>query len=355
MQTHRHRLLRATLVLATSAPLFLCCEDETPPGPEIPAVETRSIRDVDYVKDRFFFIDDPAFFIGANESTLDVFLTVTAQDLAKDPSIVRAPAWVTPDPYGDGQWITDGAERLKIGARPFSGLYQDFRLLQPGVDYDLIHSSTGDLIGVALRAAVPPTAQKTLAMRYVNLNAAPIGGSYSSYGINATPDTLILEMIKAPDPRPDGPFEYTWLLMMRNVYYLGWHNIDFEALSVRIEDVITARAHPSRPVGSDVPYLRIFGLDLTDSLETGPPDGQIDGFSYQLDLSKGFLFFPDPRAFAPDTVLVNTWTDGEFNFTGPYEAQYEKAGWIYNANLNPSEREEFHQYLIKAFLIVPAE
>jgi cell surface protein SprA len=279
-----------------------------------------------------------------------VYLRLRPEDLAADPTILRFPGWAIPDSTSDGQPLWDAAAEIIADGTPAAGLLQEFRLLERDADYSLIFDGS-TVVGLELAAPAPATELRTLAVRYLNPSGVPIGGTYTYYGISAS-DTLVLEMIRPPDPRPTEPFGSTWALAMRNAYALGWQDIAPASLTVVINDVISVRADNSRPDGSSVPYMQIFGLDVTDDTGTGPPDGRID--PERIDLARGIIWFPDRRAFAPNPDRVFDWTDDSFQFSGPYQAQYDRARRIYEERLNAAQANDVFQYLITATVTVPA-
>jgi hypothetical protein len=347
-----HTMNRRRWILLPAVLLLASCEEDSPSsGNHDVITETRSIRDVDYIKDRFFWIDPPSTAVGAVEARFEVYLRVLPQDLIADPTIVRIPCWAIPDSTSDGQPLWDAAAEIIADGAPDAGVQHDFRLLEPDVDYSLIFDGS-TVVGFELAAPAPTLELRALAVQYLNPSGVPIGGTYAYYGINASEDTLLLEMIRPPDPEPTGPFASTWTLAMRNAYALGWQDIDPASLTVVIDDNLGPRVDTSRPEGSSVPYLRIFGLDQTDASGNGPPDGRID--PDRFDPRRGIVWFPDERAFAPDSVRVADWTDDGFQFTGPYQAQYDRARRIYEERLNATQADDVSQYLITATATVPA-
>ena len=363
--------LAVVLVLAA-------CSDDPTETTKPPVVETHLIRDVDYVKNTSYWVDDPGSFVGASVAGFEVWRTVIPADLVVDPTITRVPGWAIPDPPGDGASFTDAASRINSGSRPraYFKPYPDsvvsvslspesFSRLELGADYAVVPDALNPsmILGIELLEPIPVTAQRALAIRYLNSLGTPIGGSYATYGVidpatgepvvpNSSADTLMLEMIKPRDPRPTGPFGSTWPFAMRHVYDLGFTDIDPATLTIVIEDVLSVRKNPRRPEGSQVPYLRIFGLDQTDASGSGPPDGLVDPTF--VDFARGRLTFPDLRAFAPDSARVAEWTDGQFAFDGPYQGQYETAKRIYTELLNSTQEMDVHQYVIRAVVTIPA-
>jgi hypothetical protein len=334
----------------------------SPTGGTLGQAEARVIRDIDYVKNKYFYFDNPGSFIGPDDGKLiEVYRTVTQQDLIVNPGINRLPGWAIADSLGYGQGIDAAVDSIRGGGTPRGALQQDFQLLQKDVDYFFIlNSRTNDVVGLELADAIPDAALKSLAVRYttqeletpVFLPSKAIGGSYSTYSLPPDPvkgDMLVLEMLKAPEPRPTPSlFPGTWNLMIRNIYNLGLTNIDGSTLEVTIEDVFNPRLNPALPDTSDVPYLRIFGLDRTDRTGTGKPDDRIDLTSGLVNLNTGVLQFPSLEPFAPPDTSVAIWTDSTFSFTGAARTeQYNTSTRIYNERLNPTTEQEVHQYIIK--------
>ncbi|HEX6790088.1 MAG TPA: hypothetical protein VF247_02145 [Candidatus Krumholzibacteria bacterium] len=344
----------ALVALLSSVALVLSCGDDDPakPKPPAPIVETAVIRDVDYIKHKYFLIDTPEDFAGALPSTLKIYVTVTQQELIDDPAIIRFPVWAIPDDTSYGEKIDIAIEALANGGTPPHNWHGGMRLLERGVDYELL-TQPGDTLalGFALNTPIPPTAEKAVAVSYINGFGVPIGGQIID-------NELILEIIKGPDPDPFGHFGSTFQMMMRNAYDLGFGTIDPANLTVKIEEVNTVDPTPETPdTLLGVPYAQIFGVDRTDDAGTGPPDGRVDHAFYGWldDLGHSILWMPAYRAFAPPADLVQTWTDGGFVFSGTYLSQYETSQRIYDEALNATEEQQVHQYVIKATLTTPAQ
>ena len=333
----------------------------SPTGGTLGQAETRTIRDVDYVKNKYFFFNDPLD--GPRplprEETVEVFQTVTPTELLVDKTIVPLPGWVMPDSTADASQIAANAALLDAGQQPLNAKTEDFRLLTVGEDYEFIlDADTEQIIGIEMFESIPNSALKSIGLSYTAENGARFGGTFNSLGIrdpttgvvpppNTAGDLLVLRMLKAPDPSPVGPFGSTWGNMIRYIYNLGLTNIDGNSLEIDIEDILnTQRLNSDTPEGSEVKYLKIFGLDQTDRTGNGEPDGLVDLSLGRVDLTNGLLLFPSFEAFAPDTNRVTEWTDTTFQFTGEYEEQYNASKRIYTERLNAVDEQEAHQYVI---------
>ena len=321
----------------------------SPIGGALGETEFREIRDVDYVHHKYFYFNtfyDPA--LSPDEATVEVYRELRPEEVG---STTPLDGFAVPDSTGTGDPIEALVAVLNAGNRPPNVHVSQFQLLTLGVDYTFIlDAATDSLVGIELFEAISSTALKTLAVKYELRDGQPVGGTFESLGVNASvglPGTLLLRMIKAPDPDPNGIFGSTWDLEFRNIYNLGLTNIDGSSLEISIVDNLRSRLNPQYPDSSDVLYLKIFGLDQTDRSGTGPPDGRIDLTFGRVNLDAGILQFPTLEPFTPDTSFVTVWTDTAFQFIGPYQAQYDKARDIYNQKLNSTREQEVHQYLIQ--------
>lgn len=273
-------------------------------------------RDTDFIANRFFFLDDPTTAASfyrwlVDEGTLQVFVSTgvapnaNAQDAGR---YYKGRAYV--DTLGNGLADDIAAQTPAV---------QAFKLL---ADSDFSWRLDAAQNFYVLQLNYPIAETEILAVSYTARDTAnadaphPIGdntlGKLTYWDSNA--DTLALELIK-PDPyRPESP---TWDYMLRNIYSLGGRDIDFASLIVSIERISTAE-DPAYPAGSNIPYLRFFGLDQhRGQLLAGyDPDGRIDW--PRVDVDEGLLIFPYYRPFDPPAELVCAWTTN--NTTGDCEA-----------------------------------
>ncbi|MCI0452898.1 MAG: cell surface protein SprA [Candidatus Latescibacteria bacterium] len=321
----------------------------TPTGGALGETEFRTIRDVDYVRNKYFYFDNPRASIGPQAAGIEVYKGFINNNTGSGGSN-RTQGYAVPDPNGDGSGIDAAVAILNSGGQPVGLSTQYFELLTLGTDYTLIIDAvTDDITGIELFQAIPNTASETLAVRYISAHDSTIGGTYEELGVIEGGPKLLLEMIKAPFPDPKDPIVgSTWLLEFKNIYNLGLTNIDGNSLEVSIVDNLNPRLNPQFPDSSDVPYLKIFGLDQTDASGDAPPDGRIDLRFGRVNLDAGLLQFPILEPFIPPPDSVARWTDSAFSFTGPYAAQYDTSRAIYTDRLNTTQREEeVHQYTIE--------
>ncbi|UCG53134.1 MAG: cell surface protein SprA [Candidatus Latescibacterota bacterium] len=280
----------------------------SPRGGTIGQMEERTISDLNFIANTFFFLDPPGDLAleperRPQEGFIDVYRSVEDWEVtAKNLNTTFGAAHV--DSVGDGSELgTGNAER------------RQFVLLTVGEDYRFVLDAlTLEVNGIELVRPLGPS--EVLAVGYVNLRGDTIG-DYNQPLSKDEENPLLMELIWPANALPDGPFGYTWPYMMRNIYNLGLSNIDASTLEVEILE-IAQRLDPSTPDSSVVPWIRIFGLDQTDETGTGPPDNRVDLLSGVIDVQRGTLTFPDLTPFDPDSFLVDQWTNGQFSFTGRY-------------------------------------
>lgn len=285
----------------------------TPQGAAFGQVETKTIRDIDYIKNRFFYLDRPqaGVFFSPAEGNIEVFESVYdwERNANQEVNTWLGRAWV--DSAGRGDDIRRALDLIGQGKEPPPYQERYFKRLYIASDYRFVQDAEDlSVIGIEMVRAI--NADKILAVRYIN----EIGDSVGNYDDYDAP-TLALEMIKPANPLPTDDFGYTWAYMMRHIYNLGLSNIDGASLDISIEDN-TNRIDRTAPDGSTVPYLRIFGLDQTDESGIDEPDNRIDLDPGLIDLARGVLTFPALRPFDPPPESVASWTDGNFSFTDKY-------------------------------------
>jgi len=309
-----------------------------PSGGQIGQTETRVIADINYIKNIYFFFDDPRppadrFFLPQTAS-IEVWQSVPSV-LVQDANVKRARAWL--DQSGRGDDIRAGIDSLEAGIGNPQFRLRSFQLLNFPQDYSYVVSSGSSdvVIGIELTSPVPEN--EILAVRYVNSLGDTIGDLDNNIGTEEVP--LNLELIKDANQKPEGIFGPAWFYMMRHIYNLGLTNIDRNSFEIQIlENAL--RQDPSRPDSSAVPWLRIFGLDQTGDNGIGPPDDRIDLSTGLIDLNRGILTFPILRPWDPPADSVAKWTDGQFAFTGKYADLKNPA--LYDEYLSiPSDYQKF--------------
>ena len=315
--------------------------------------EQRVIRDIDYVKNQYFYFDNP-FFVDIrnikprNDDPLrpvEIWREIDPIEKTTKPDLDWAPAKAFLDLDGRGTNLDIAANLIKINT-PAADLPPhvpaDFERLRENVDYNFIFDfdDPNAVVGLVLTQRVEDN--KALAVSYVTTDGDVVGGPYSDWDIPKGPgvaerDTMILELVKPKVARPDDPdYGFTWDYMMRNYYRLGLLNIEPASFELEIRDR-TPRLDTSSPTGSQIPYLQIFGLDRFNAANDSVPDGRIDIRPDILNTATGVLQFPSANAFAPDTNAVKVWTDSLFNFgAAEYWPQWKKSLRIYTEHLtNP--------------------
>ena len=328
----------------------------SPRGGAIGQTEEREIPDYNYIANEYFWFNHPAYQdttqLPDQTYPIDVYRSLEKSEIAGGAGGVTyfyGRAYV--DTFGTGSSINRAAAAVRgDGREEPPHVNQPFELLDEDIDYEFIYDldKINRIIGLRMKQRVPDN--KALAVVYVNRALQKIGGKFSDpEGFNiAGNDTIAMELIKPPNARPKNEFGWTWEYMMRFYYNLGMTNIDPGSLELTIEDVIVPRPDAAFPQGSDVSYLRIFGLDQYD--RSGQPgyDNIVDYKEGALNLQTGILQFPSLRPFAPDTSLISEWTDGDFKIDDQFLAQSDSAAYLYTDYLTDVTKYTQYKIVVRA-------
>ncbi len=260
------------------------------------AENTVRIKDYEYVRERFFFLDDEwadyyengfdlsnMRWIIPNQNRkvtqLDVWITARTTD-----SSTRQ-GWAVLDP--DNYDINNLDTLQVVSGYKEKGFFR--RLDETEYYYDeykgyfWLNQTVNENDVVAVAYQLQDGTKKGLLFNEVTDSSA----------------TVLLKMVRAQGSKPEYP---TWKLAMRNVYNLGASNIPKEGFNVNILYTKTGEDVDVQPVGETKAFIYLMGLDRLDEqgniTETG--DKRIDlNNSAIFDLPNGYLIFPSTNPFAP--------------------------------------------------------
>ena len=253
------------------------------------------LRDLDFVKNKYFFMVDPyQVSFGSEVTQVDVYLDDGNGYNNEGEGVVEAYALLNPD---------DLPEEPAWDSLTYHGY---FNLLERNRDY-AVNPQTGEL---SLLKALDPA--HTLAVTYVY-------GSRTVGGIDGE-GRMLLKMIR-PSQTDMIEKEKVWGATLayerKNVYSIGVNYISEQKVEVKIYrndpngDVLDTQLSGS---GAKYEYAKILGIDLEDennARATGgnnwATDGYADGGTINGEL--GFLLFPDLRPFDPDIALMGDRPD----------------------------------------------
>jgi hypothetical protein len=335
-------------------------------GGALGQTEERVIRDIDYIRNQYFYFDNPRYVYipdihPKNDDPtvpIEIWREIDPGQKTSQPDLDWEAGKAFLDTDGRGTNLKLAALMIKNGT-PASDLPVhvpgDFERLVENVDYEFIFDFDDPNAVVGFVLTRPVDDNKALAVSYLTVTGDTVGGPYSRWDIPrgqgvAQRDTMILELVKPRVPRPDNEFGFTWDYMMRNFYNLGLSNIEPVSFELEIRDR-TPRLDTTSPTGSTVPYIRIFGLDQENAAGDPGYDGRIDIRPEILNTATGILQFPDVHAFAPDTVRVREdWTDGQFSFSDSlYQSQWNKSNKLYTQYLtNPFVDAYQYEIVVRA-------
>lgn len=243
------------------------------------------IRDFQY--DRYRFFDVGKFggvnYLGPGDSIIAFFLYQAAGPLEPhEPEAVAYPNSLDPASSPDS-------------------VYQRFRQLDYGYDYELIMDPDAGQNYVLFPERLPNVQTTTLAYHMVVKKA---DGSMLEFG-DLTGVLFRLQMLKRANPQPaDGLWEAEW----KNVYSLRRTHIDYQYLELDIyRGELGDEDNPANLTHQDgIYYLRLLGLDLYNVAGQHIPDNKVDDDPRILDTVRGLLVFPSREPFADSTVLTES-------------------------------------------------
>jgi hypothetical protein len=286
----------------------------------------RNLPARDYVRRKYFFLDDPNRVVSGRLAPLSVDparIRLFKDDFqgANDTQQGAFEAYVTPSGLPPCPCVEE--------TTPCDDSYADlsqfrsYKLfeLQPDVDYVIHRDGDFQFEGLVVELVQNLGDDEALAASFVTSTDPGLG---DLNGDGAVPDTVgAWDLSRVPpcalDPSartptyrmigppkeilPDtltvGPWAPTHHLECRNFYRLGGRNIDQLDL-----DIIWDKQGFTRPSNYlNTPYLEITGIDREEfegtNIRTGH-DGRVD--DRYIDRTTGILHFPQLRPFAPDPV-----------------------------------------------------
>ena len=299
---------------------------------------TQQIRDVDWMKNRYFFIHPwfrdgidtfsvttaisiPSFYPLRNGLHLIGDVVVKNFELYKsininDPSAMTGMAYV--DPTDTTQFTDENEEGSFIRLEQGTNYY-----VSPDLGFVRVREQVSqDILGCTF----------TLADRQTGEPLLEIGSGPDSLGTN-----LALMMLK---PRNSYPNHSTWPLMFKNVYYMGTSQINPEGFEVKI---LNKNATPvsERDKGSSFPYITLFGLDSLDENGTRNYDEIIDKeMANIMNMVDGELMFPALHPFANGDSLNGGLTSEQL-------VTQLGSGTMYTSS-SSSEVNADHRWMIEA-------
>ena len=266
---------------------------------------TQTIRDVDWVKNKYFYIH-PWFRNGADTVVFDpegrlnslsidplypirlgrpnignTNIVVKNFELYKsintnDANAMTGTAYIDPLSQNDSTFIDDNEEGSFIRLEQSTNYY-----VSPDLGFIRIREQVSqDILGCTFILTERTTGDTLLV----------VGNGPDSVGSN-----LSLMMLKPRNGHPNHP---TWPLMFKNVYNLGTSQINPEGFEVNIYNK-NATPVTERDRESSLPYITLFGLDSLDENSQRNYDEKIDmNLPIIINMLDGELMFPTIHPFA---------------------------------------------------------
>ncbi len=265
--------------------------------------ESRSIiHDYDFLKDRYFFMDQYY-----RERYEEGFTDDLSEWHYEDGTLIREFNVYRSGAYSDNEARKGVAvieERIKDfenlpnldGIKAESGEVEvaEFIPLEEGRDYEY------DYARGFFWLKTPVKSTEVLAIAY-KTDLKKVGTLFSEVVGSDSSKHYVLRLIKPQSLRPD--HTKVWPLVMRNVYYLGGSDIEQEGFNIQIEFNKDGGHEQTQQVDPRKPFLNLMGLDLVDENGAIVPDGdkKVDNNYYLINRANGILLFPSLRPFDPLT------------------------------------------------------
>ena len=298
----------------------------------------QQIRDVDWMKNRYFFIHPwfrngvdtfatnvaysiPSFYPLRNGLHLIGDVVVKNFELYKsinvnDPSAMTGTAYV--DPTDSTKFPDKSEEGSFILLEQATNYY-----VSPDLGFIRVRDQVSqDILGCTF----------TLEHRQTGEILLEMGQGPDSLGTN-----LSLMMLKPRNSHPNHP---TWPLMFKNVYYLGTSQINPEGFEVKI---INKNSTPvsERDKNSSLPYITLFGLDSLNDNGIRSYDEIIDkDLANIINMVDGELMFPRLHPFANKDSLEGGQTVEQL--------QGQLGSGIMYTSSSSSEINGDHRWMIEA-------
>ena len=271
--------------------------------------DTLVLDDADYLEGQFFFLFDPAAFLGYPH--IDVLALSraaappTATPGAEPIQLYRSEIDLYARQQVEGYIQADAVAGAGADSVTESAWFQ---YLQAGQDY-VVHPSG---LWVALRVPLGP--DEILGVTYVT-EAGDTVGTYNPERIYRAGGRPRLRMLKATSAQHQ-PGRPTWNTEMHQVYRVtssGDVDPGSVELSISLGEESAGRTFARRPNGEDLTWLRLFGLD-----EEAPSDRldesqiyrpALDSFEDQPPVQGTFIVFPTLEPFAAPAPLRSVSVD----------------------------------------------
>jgi hypothetical protein len=316
---------------------------------------TMQIRDVDYVREKFYFIDGSyrTQYGKALEKLRDPKHQPNLKEISIDMATATVPKWArlvsNIEVYEQDNQDTPGAQ---LG-------YEIFATLVDSNGNDIVHEpyspaelaedgtpqiwfsrmDPGEYTFYPTLGYIEfemPRSSKAIGVVITYTNA---GGAKQVFPqAVGTDSTLILKMIKYGISRPSDP---TWRYEWRNVYDLGARGLTADEFSLEIVDA-TITSRPDKHYTSDSTFMQKLKLDMGDANLLGQPDGLVDLNRAKVNLETGLVYFPFLEPFR-DGLLGLTTTDNSGNPRDDYLIK------LYDSDDRYAINNESHYLLIAKY------
>ncbi len=260
--------------------------------------DVNEIKDYNYVKNVYFFIDelyrrqfpqrgsDGEFLIDPSRriSRIEVYKSKPQYVKSSAESYVHGWAWVPAAADSNKLVIVTGDTTVQDQINTYRGPFLRLEKTSYYVDPELGYIRLNEML----------QADEVLAVAFQDTSGRIRGN------INFDPGkdrVLQLRLLRPSNPRPTNK---TWSLAWRNVYNIGAASESNFELKILYKPSAGIPEETIRLDGKTTSYLQVFGLDRVGRTAGSPPDNIIDKNDNILRLRQGELWFPTLHPFDPD-------------------------------------------------------
>jgi hypothetical protein len=262
-----------------------------------------TVRDYDYIKNKYFFVD--TYYVNEYENGWSDDLSnwlytenklIRAMDVYKsatytDPNAIQGIAVLDPN---DPQWVNIMPSDLDtMQTIPGKLERRGFERLEENIDYSYDYARGYVSLNQSLRD------DEVLAVAF-KTDLDQIGTLFENISDSLFTNAPVFKLIRPQSMKPSDVD--TWPLMLKNVYSLGGTNIEPEGFDVQIKYNLNGEEETLQQVEPRLTFLSLMGLDRKDQngSEVEGGDKQIDDNSLIINRADGTLMFPALHPFEPD-------------------------------------------------------
>lgn len=301
----KQKVILSFWILFVVSGFFTCTIDKSPvtSKEEEPCWNQKTtIRDYDYIKNRYFFVDDYYMNYFENGWTDDLsnfefypdrtlhWVEVFKSTTYTDPNAIKGIAVLNPQDNNYDGLSPDVYDTMSI----IPGELEKGHFVELREYEDYIYRE--DMGFFCLNTEISDN--EILAISY-KTHLGQVGTSIVEMIDTSFASLPVLRLIKSKNMNPT--HTNVWPLMMKNAYSLGQIRIISECFNIQIEHNLNGEHQKIQQVNPKESYLYLLGLDRTnnDGQIVDGGDGIVDQNFSRINFADGILIFPGIHPFNP--------------------------------------------------------